>query len=425
MKSHCGLGMKSSARKLHRAVKPLAMATMMMAILLASNTAHAQTYKVLHSFTGGADGANPLFDQLVLMGGNLYGVTSAGGASNDGTIFKLRLNGQEAVVHSFSGTDGNSPEGGLIRDSAGNLYGVTQLGGSPTQSCTEPSEPNGCGTVFEISSSGQFSVLHSFGGADGANPVARLTRGSNGALYGTTSAGGQSPSCPGQDYQQGCGTVFEMTNSGGTWSETVLYNFAGGSKSFSPIGYVTVAGKKLYGTTDSGNGSPCDTNVCGTVYELASLGGTWTETILHAFDGGSDGAFPEGGLVRDSVGNLYGTTYDGGTNGFGTIFKIDSAGQKTTLYNFTGTDGAYPASALTRDSSGNLYGTTTEGGSSKVGTVFQLDTSNTLTVLHNFAGGKNDGAYPYGNLLLVGNNLYGTTNTGGTSNDGTVFEVTK
>src|SRR5579862_2416651 len=241
MKSHFEIGMKSSARKLHRAVKPLAMATitMMMAILLASH-AHAQTYKVLHSFTGGADGANPLFDQLVLMGGNLYGVTSAGGASNDGTLFKLRLNGQETVVHSFSGTDGNSPEGGLIRDSAGNLYGVTQLGGNPTPACTEPFEPNGCGTVFEFSSSGQFSVLHSFGGADGANPVARLTRSSNGALYGTTSAGGQSPSCPGQDYQQGCGTVFEMTNSGGTWSETVLYNFAGGSKSFSPIGYVTI-----------------------------------------------------------------------------------------------------------------------------------------------------------------------------------------
>jgi uncharacterized repeat protein (TIGR03803 family) len=425
MKNQLQRTMKSSVRNLHFAVKPLAMAAIMMTIVLAGNAADAQTYKVLHSFTGGTDGANPLFDQLVLTGGNLYGVTSAGGASNDGTVFKLNVHGQETVLHSFSGADGNSPEGGLIRDSAGNLYGATQLGGNPTQSCSEPFEPNGCGTVFEISSSGQFSVLHSFAGADGANPVARLTRGSNGALYGTTSAGGQSPSCPGQNYEQGCGTVFELTNSGGTWSESVLYDLAGGSNSFSPIGYVTIAGGKLYGTTDSGNGSPCDSNVCGTVFELALFGGKWTETIRHAFVGGSDGAFPEGGLVRDSAGNFYGTTYDGGTDGYGTIFKIDAAGQKTTLYNFTGTEGAYPSAALTRDSSGNLYGTTTEGGSSKVGTVFQLDTSNTLTVLHNFTGGKNDGAYPYGNLLLVGNNLYGTTNTGGASNDGTVFEVSK
>jgi uncharacterized repeat protein (TIGR03803 family) len=425
MKNQLQRTMKFSVRNLHFAVKPLAMAAIMMTIVLAGNAVHAQTYKVLHSFTGGADGANPLFDQMVLIGGNLYGVTSAGGASNDGTVFKLNVHGQETVIHSFSGADGNSPEGGLIRDSAGNLYGVTQLGGNPTQSCSEPFEPNGCGTVFEVSSADQFSVLHSFAGADGANPVARLTRGSNGALYGTTSAGGQSPSCPGQNYEQGCGTVFEMTNSGGTWSESVLYNFAGGSKSFSPIGYVMIAGGKLYGTTDSGNGSPCDSNVCGTVYELAMFGGTWTETIPHAFVGGSDGAFPEGGLVRDSAGNFYGTTYDGGTDGFGTIFKMDSAGQKTTLYNFTGTEGAYPAAALTRDSSGNLYGTTTEGGPSKVGTVFQLDTSNTFTVLHNFTGGKNDGAYPYGNLLLAGKNLYGTTNTGGASNDGTVFEVSK
>lgn len=425
MKSHFQSTLELCVPDLRPTVKSLAIAAMFTAIMLASHSTSAQTYKVLHSFSGGTDGANPLFDQLVLVGGNLYGVTSAGGASNDGTVFKLSLHGQETVVHSFSGADGNSPEGGLIRDSAGNLFGVTQLGGNPTPSCMLPGEPNGCGTVFEISASGQFSVLHSFGGQDGANPVARLTRGANGALYGTTAAGGQSSSCPGQKYQQGCGTVFKMTNSGGTWSESVLFNFAGGSEGFSPIGYITVAGKKLYGTTDSGNGSPCDSNVCGTVYELSFFSGAWTETILHGFEGGSDGAFPEDGLVRDSAGNLYGTTFAGGTNGFGTIFKIDAAGQKTTLFNFTGTDGAYPAAALVRDSSGNLYGTTTEGGSSKVGTVFQFDTTNSLTVLHNFTGGKNDGAYPYGNLLLVSKTLYGTTNSGGAANNGTVFEVSK
>jgi uncharacterized repeat protein (TIGR03803 family) len=398
--------------------RSLACIAILLAVVLATKSVEAQTYKVLYIFTGGADGVGP-GDQLVRIGTNLYGTAGGAGASANGVVFKLAANGTKTVVHTFSGPDGSGP-GGLVRDAAGNLYGITQTGGTAT--CTGVIAYNGCGVIFEITAAGDFSVLHTFAGPDGAFPAGKLLPGARDNFYGATYGGGHNASCPGESYQQGCGTIFELVLSGVTWNESVLYNFAGGIDSFSPNGSLIFSLGKLLGTTSSGNSSSCNP-VCGTVFELTSGKNGWTETIPHAFTGGSDGATPEAGLVRDAQGNLYGTTYWGGSFGYGTIFRIDLQGQKTTLHSFKGTDGAYPTARMVRDSSGNLFGTATFGGSAKVGTVFKLDSANHLTVLHNFSGGASDGAYPYGTLLLAGNNLYGTTVNGGPQGSGTVFAI--
>ncbi len=418
MKNNCQRLVNCSFSFMQAAVRSLTYVAMIVVAALATKSAEAQTYKVLYIFNGGADGGGPT-SQLIQIGTNLYGTTATGGAAGDGVVFKVAANGQETLLKSFSGSDGSGPAG-LVRDAAGNLYGLTQLGG--TAACSGIVEYNGCGVIFEITAAGEFSVLYSFAGVGGANPAGKLLRDAKGNLYGATYGGGKNPSCPGQQYQQGCGTVFELTPSGSTWNETVLYNFAGGTDGFSPNGGLIFSGAKLVGTTDSGNGLPCNP-ICGTVFVLTPGKNGWTETILHAFTGGSDGAMPDDGLIGDSLGNKYGTARFGFAFGYGAIFKIDPQGNKTTLYSFNGSDGAYPAAGLVRDSSGNLFGTATEGGSSKVGTVFELDAANRLTVLHNFIGGISDGAYPYGTLLLAGETLYGTTVGGGPQNWGTVFEL--
>jgi uncharacterized repeat protein (TIGR03803 family) len=337
-------------------------------------------------------------------------------------VFKLEENGKETVLHSFSGDDGNAP-GGLVNDAAGNLYGSTQLGGNV--GCKVISEPNGCGVSFEITHSGHFSVLHSFSGDDGANPAGRLVLDAKGNLYGATFGGGQNPDCTGDVYQQGCGTIFELARSGEDWKETVLHNFAGGSDSFSPNGGLIFYDGKLFGTDGSGNSIPCQSGICGTVFELASGKDGWKETIRYTFKNKSHGEIPEDGVVADSEGNLYGTTYFGGAFDDGTIFKIDPQGHNTILHSFDDKDGANPISGLVRDSSGNLFGTAAFGGSFKFGTVFRLDPAKHLTVLHEFKGGESDGATPDDTLLLAGDTLYGTTAGGGHHNSGTVFEIAK
>jgi uncharacterized repeat protein (TIGR03803 family) len=382
-------------------------------ILFGTVFAGAQTYTVLYTFTGGADGGGPDLEQLVKIGSDLYGTTGLGGAHGNGTVFRLSTTGQESVLHTFAGSDGRDPETGLVRASDGNLYGTTKLGGAAS-ACKLTFETNGCGVIFRISPAGKYTRLHSFTGNDGANPMAKLTV-SGGSFYGTTLAGGQNTSCDTMVNQNGCGTVFLVTAAGAV---TVIHNFGGGSDGALPFGGVIVHGGALLGTTTSG-GVPCNSQACGTVFELTKSG---PHTVLHNFAGQSDGATPWDSLVTDSAGNLYGTTQFGGTNGIGTIFRIDRAGNKVTLHNFKGTDGAYPTAGLVRDSSGNLYGTASHGGTHKVGTVFKLDANNQLNVLHNFSGGT-DGAYPYGTVLLVGNVLYGTTVGGGQHNEGTVYKI--
>ena len=258
-----------------------------------------------------------------------------------------------------------------------------------------------------------------------------LTQDSKGNLYGTTLGGGEF--C--MEYG-GCGVVFRVDRTG---NETVLYNFCpnGWGKctdgAFPQAGLIRDAAGNLYGTT-SGGGA----HGVGTVFKLCPTG---AETVLYSFAGGADGANPFAGFIRDEAGNLYGTTTGGGPSGQGTVFKVDPAGSETVLYSFTGgTDGGYPEAGLIRDEKGNLYGTTFFGGldspfcSYFCGVVFKVDTTGLETVLYSFTGGA-DGLNPGAGLMLgKGGDLYGTTAYGGADSDpscatgigcGVVFKLTR
>src|SRR6266446_1689823 len=375
----------------------LALAIMIGIAAVATPLAPAQTLTVLHSFTGNPDGSMPYGSLVRDSSGNLYGTTTQGGTSGNGTVFKTTSTGTTTVLHSFSGTpDGSTPYGALAIDASGNLYGTTIIGGTSNN-----------GTVFKTTSTGTTTLLHNFAGnPDGSRPYGGLVRDSSGNLYSTTSQGGSS----------NLGTVFKTTSAGTT---TVLHSFVGTPDGSGPYGGLVVdSSGNLYGTTVIGG-----TSNNGTVFKTTSTG---TTTLLHNFAGNPDGSRPYGGLVRDSSGNLYSTTSQGGSSNLGTVFKTTSTGTTTVLHNFAGNpDGSSPYyDGLVRDSSGNLYGTTTQGGSSNLGTVFKTTSAGTTTVLHSFVGTP-DGSGPYGGLVVDSSgNLYGTTVIGGTSNNGTVFKTT-
>jgi uncharacterized repeat protein (TIGR03803 family) len=314
---------------------------------------------------------------------------------------------------------GGYPEAGLILDAAGNLYGTTQWGGTSTVGAVFELTPAAGGTWTE-------KVLHSFlnDGTDGVNPVAGLIFDGAGNLYGTTYQGGT----------YGDGTVFELTPAaGGTWTEQVLHNFNYDSTDGAGphAGLIFDAAGNLYGTAASGG-----TYSYGTAFELTpAAGGTWTEKVLWNFGSGADGSYPQGGLIFDAAGNLYGTTTSGGAHGPGTVFELMPAGGGTwserVVHSFgNGADGSGPYAGLIFDAAGNLYGTTHQGGTYGYpgGTVFELTPAAggtwTEKGLYNFGSGT-DGAAPLAGLIFdaVGN-LYGTTAAGGTSSVGTVFEFT-
>jgi len=277
----------------------------------------SRTETILHSFAqDGVDGGQPFAGLVFDKEGNLYGATYAGGDYNDGTVFELTPSGTETILHSFdfNGSDGYYPASSLVLDSKGNLYGTTTYGGP--YGCNE----DGCGTAFEVTPSGMETILHSFGASgDGSYPNGNLTRGKNGTLYGTTNTGGA----------YGSGTVFELTRSHGKWTETILYSFGyNATDGIGPSpGVVSDKEGNLYGATIGGGNYGY-----GTVFELsppAGGSGSWAEKILWSFGNGTDGIYPEGGLVLDKQGNLYGTTIDGGAYGragkglgYGTVFEV-------------------------------------------------------------------------------------------------------
>jgi uncharacterized repeat protein (TIGR03803 family) len=377
------------------------------------------SYAVLYSFQGGSDGIYPEGALLTDGAGNFYGTTYQGGipdANGYGTVFKLAPDGSETVVHAFAGKpgDGANPYAGFIADSAGNRYSTTINDGAYSG-----------GTVFEIAADGTETLLYSFCAqedcADGVDPYAGLIEDSAGNFYGTTAEGGSSLNCA-----YGCGTVFKLAPNG---TETVLYSFQGEGAGDGAVPYGGVVEDKkgnFYGTTYQGG-----TDDYGTVFKLAPDG---TETVLHSFTGGSDGSYPDAGLIIKGK-NLYGTTYYGGSGeSDGTVFQVTTDGTETVLHSFDGTDGESPADGLI-ESGGNFYGTTVAGGADgagSLGTVFELAPNGTVTVLHSFTGGS-DGAFPYGGLIKKGGYLYGTTSEGGTGGSncpnsdgcGTVFKVKK
>jgi uncharacterized repeat protein (TIGR03803 family) len=303
---------------------------------------------VLHAFTG-PDGATP-YGALVLDGfGNIYGTTSRGGDADLGTVFKIDSQGVETVLHSFTGVlDGANPYAGLVMDNLGNLYGTTEIGGAFSS-----------GTLFKIDTNGNETVLHSFAGGltDGADPKARLILDPNGNLYGTTYLGGSG----------GYGTVFKLD---ATNTETILYNFTGGFDGGNPFGGVTLdTNGVLYGTTETASSIYRPYGCCkGNVFTLKGN----QETVLYTFTGGNDGGTPASDLILYN-GLLYGTTLLGGPSQKGTVFSVVVAtGSESVLHGFQGkSDGGAPQGGLLMDSAGILYGTAQGGGNYQRGTVFQ------------------------------------------------------
>jgi uncharacterized repeat protein (TIGR03803 family) len=271
-------------------------------------------------------------------------------------VYKLDAAGKETVLYSFSGgADGDEPFAGVIRDSAGNLYGTTTFGGTPCAP-TIMGQPPSCGVVYRLDAAGNYSVLYSFtGGADGGNPYSGVIRDSSGNLYGTTYDGGAGK----------VGVVFKVDMSG---QETVLCSFNGYDGALPFSGVIRDPGGNLYGTTAGGGGPFGDGE--GVVYKLDPSGAI---TVLYAFPGGADGAETFAGVIRDRAGNLYGTTFFGGTADAGVVFELDSAGSYTVLYSFAGgVDRGNPYGGVIRDERGNLYGTTYYGGPGNRGVVFEL-----------------------------------------------------
>jgi uncharacterized repeat protein (TIGR03803 family) len=400
MLEHRKVLVKEDLMSMSKSQAKLALRTVLRVLLFVLSVAaipsmRAQTLTVLYSFSGGADGSQPLASLVRDAAGNLYGTTQIGGTSGNGVVFKVDPSGAETVLHSFAGKpDGSEPAAGLLRDGAGNLYGTTEFGGV-----------SGVGMIFKLSSAGKVTVIHNFRTADdGENPVAGLVSDMAGDLYGTTCCGGNSLD----------GIVFKV-NSARDW--TVLHNFAGSDGRYPFGGLIRDSAGNLYGTTSTGGASGF-----GTVFKLDAGG---AETLLYSFTGGLDGANPQAGVIRDGAGNLYGTAVGGGTSGNGVVFKVTPAGKERVLFNFTGgEDGGSPYAGLVGDSAGNLYGTTSAGGAFAWGTIFELDKAGTETVLYSFTGGA-DGSCPMAALIQdsVGN-LYGTTEFGGVSGFGVVFELT-
>ena len=307
--------------------------------------------KIVYSFQGGSDGGNPI-NGLIRVNGNLFGTTSNGGTSNNGTVFRVNpATGRKTIVYNFSGgNDGASPDGGLI-NLGGVLYGLTAAGGGPSTVCS-----TGCGTVFSVTPAGAEAVVYSFACcSDGYGPGYGLAN-VNGTLYGTTGEGG---------YFFG-GTVFSVTTAG---IESVLYSFLvqGDGPYYPAASFITVNGT-LYGTTSGG--SPYKV---GSVFSVTPSG---TVKLVYAFkEGTGDGFYPQAGLINVK-GTLYGTTTSGGAFGgvfgYGTIFSVTKAGAEKVVYSFRGgIDGANPEAGLI-NVGGTLYGTTTAGGSAGNGTVFAV-----------------------------------------------------
>jgi hypothetical protein len=371
---------------------------------------------------------------------------------------------KEKMLYSFQGPDGAGPIGGVVFDKQGNLYGATQDGGS--DSCRSA---NQCGTVFKLAPPAKQgdpwteTVLYVFKGNasnDGATPFGGLVIDSFGNLYGTTGYGGTGD-CTLLGSKLGCGTVFELSppaREGGAWTETILYSFPTAKQGYLPNGDLVFDGAgNLYGATmfGGGKGTTCDPfygGQCGVAFELSppkEKGGAWTEKVLHNFAGigngqqTGDGANPNGGLVLDGNGSLYGTTYIGGYNcphnsnqGCGTVFKLrlpsreGAAWTESILHQFKDApDGGGPSAGAAFGKKGELYGTTVGGGGGNYpsGTAFELipDTNGSWTerVLHSFQD-SNDGSEPRA-AVVIGTNgeLYSTASGGGAYFAGTLFRL--
>lgn len=390
-------------------------------------SAHAQTYSVLYTFTGSTDGQYPSVTPILDASGNVYGGSDENGQLNCtalcGNFFKVSSAGEETTLAtSNSGAEGYGPSS-LVFDKSGNLYGAMGFGG-----------PGLYGFIFELSPGGKGKVLHYFpsNSTDGELPGSLLFDPA-GNLYGVAGQGG-GPGCA----PYGCGTVFRFTPSG----EESLVDFS--IAAWNPDSIVLDGTGVLYGTTYLGGGTGCGGVGCGTVFKIDKTGKV---TIIYRFQGAPDGNSPIGSLALDKAGNLYGVTWVGGNSsvcepsGCGTVYKIDPSGHETVLHRFSVSDGYLPQSGVKIDSAGNLYGTTFSGGTNPAcspdgcGIVYKMDTSGNETVLYSFGDGT-DGGFPVAGVVLdSAGNLYGAAlyggDTGGPGSPcfpigcGVVFKITQ
>lgn len=396
----------------------LAPAIIFVVAVVTTQAAQAQTFNVLHNFTGGNDGGNPSAG-LTSYGANLYGTTYTGGTGGYGTVYQLKHAGSSWTInplHSFNGNDGAIPTAPVVFGPDGALYSTTEFGGGNGTIFKLRPSPIACKTALCPWSQ---NVLYTFqGGTDGSKPIG-LVFDHAGNMYGTTSAGGT----------YNGGTAYELTSSGGGGTESIFHNFGVYLDGLTPYRSVMIfdnAGN-LYGTTMDGGAINA-----GSVFQLTPSGSGWTETVIHSFQDGGDGRFPYSGLVMDQSGNLYGTTTDAGSGGGGTVFELSPSGSGWTysvLYSLTGALGQScgPAWALVIDGAGNLYDTTECGGANNLGNVFKLTKTGgswTYTSLHDFTG-PSDGYFPISGVTIdASGNLYGTTYYGGAYNAGVVWEIT-
>ncbi len=392
----------------------LASLVLLATTVLATLAAQAQTYTVIHSFTGGADGALPDAGLTRDQAGNFYGTAGS-------SVFKLTKKGSGWVLtplYDFQGGyDGKFAYSPVTIGPDGTLYGTTLSGGYMSGGdCSQ----GGCGVVYNVKPEAKApvsarapwteTVLHAFTGRpdDGNQPqYGTLIFDQARNLYGTTTFGGE-----------GYGAVFELTPANGGWKETILYGGFYYGNGYPHSGVVMDAAGNLYGTTES------------LVYELSPTQYGWVLTVLHTFLGGKDdGDLAYGGLTFDPQGNLYGATLCGGSGNGGTVYELTPQGSSwtfTLLYGFDGICGAGPYDSLTLDPAGSLYGTTNGGGGNGAGMVFKLTQSDgawTLTDLHDFS--FNTEWFPYGGVTFDANgNLYGTASDGGAYGLGVVWEIT-
>jgi uncharacterized repeat protein (TIGR03803 family) len=368
----------------------------------------AQTPAVLFKFDG-TNGMGPLASLIQGTSGDFYGTTNGGGATNNGTVFRISSSGKLKTLYSFCSksecTDGAYLYGALVQGTNGDFYGTTNAGGDGDQ-----------GTVFKITATGTLTVLHRFCSQsecpDGSGPTAGLIQGTNGDFYGTTQVGGAFV-----DY----GTVFEITPDG---KLTTLHSFDGTDGSGPVAALIQASNGNLYGTTLAGG-----TNDAGTVFEIAPRG---TFTSLYSFCSQSecaDGDYPRTGLVEDAEGNLYGTTEGGQDGTSGTVFKITQTGTLTTLYSFCAQsgcpDGKFPYAALVLGTDGNLYGMASQGGANMFGTIFKVTTSGAFTKLSSFCTEARCGDDPMAGLVQGTNgDFYGTTYYSA-NNAGIIFRLSE
>jgi uncharacterized repeat protein (TIGR03803 family) len=363
----------------------------LLTLSIASIPSQAQTYAIVHSFTGApTDGDKPNGDLIQDAPGNLYGTSFQGGTHDLGVVFKLDPSGAETILHNFTGAaDGSHPEGGLFQDPAGNFYGTTTAGGS-----------SGLGVVFKLDTNNVLTSLHSFkGDSDGAQPFSKLVS-INGDLYGVTQSGGRSSStCD-------CGTIFKVSPGG---KEAIVHRFALDAEGEAPQGLIRDAAGNLYGVTlytqQVFGGS-------GTVFKLDTSG---VFTVLYTFnDNRGEGIHPVGRLIRDTNGNIHGTIGNDGVGCAGEVFRLDATGQEELMHCFLRGDNGYLPLAGVIDAGGTLYGTTHFGGNG-VGVLFRISQTGQYDAVHRFAGaGDGEDAESGGLTLGSDGSIYGATWHGGT-----------